>query len=120
MQRYQEPDPRLIGYSNADWGDDPDKRKFTSGYAFLLNGGAIRWCSKKQTYVEFSTMVAEYVVGSAAVHEGIWLRRFLREFGIIAHAEESVAIYCDSSVVITYSKDPKYHGKIKHMYIRYL
>ena len=31
----------LVGYSNVDWVGDLDERKSTSGYAFLLNGGAI-------------------------------------------------------------------------------
>ena len=64
-------------------------------------------------------MEAEYVGGSAVVQEGIWLRRFLREFGIVAHAQEPITINCDSSVTIAYSKDPRYHEKIKHIGIRY-
>ena len=34
---YQERDLRLIGYTDADWGGNPDQRKSISGYAFLLN-----------------------------------------------------------------------------------
>jgi len=108
-----------LSYNDADWDGDPDERKFTSGYSFLLNGGSITWCSKKQTCVSLSTMEAEYVAGSTAVQEGVWLRRFLREFGIVARAEEPVTIYCDSSAAIAYSKDPKYHGKTKYIDIRY-
>ena len=47
------------------------------------------------------------------------MKRFLREFGIAARAEELVTIYCESSTAIAYSKNPKYHGKIKHIDIRY-
>jgi len=67
MLCYQIPDLRLIDYSDADWGGDPDECKSILGYAFLLNDGAIIWCSKKQTYVALSTMEAEYVAGSSAV-----------------------------------------------------
>ena len=28
-------------------------------------------------------------------------------------------IYCDNNVVIAYAKDPKYHGKTKHIETRY-
>jgi len=108
-------DLRLVGYSDADWGGDPDERKFTSGYTFLLNGKAITWCSKKQTCVALSNMEAEYIADSVAVQEGAWLRRFLREFGIIAHVEDSITIFYDSSTAIAYSKDPMYHGKTKHI-----
>ena len=56
---YQALDLSLVGYSDADWDGDPDERKSTSGYAFLLNGGTITWCNKKQNCVALSTMEAE-------------------------------------------------------------
>ena len=105
--------------SDAEWGGDPDERKSTSGYAFLLNDGVITWCSKKETCVTLSTMKAEYVACSVTVQESVWLRRFLRELGIIAHIEEPITIYCDSWATIAYFKDPKYPGIIKHIDIRY-
>ena len=40
-------DLRLKGYSDADWAGDKDERKSTSGYAFILGGGVVSWCSKK-------------------------------------------------------------------------
>ena len=108
-----------LGYSDVNSGDDPDERKSTSGYTFLLNDGAIIWCSKKQTCVAFFTIEADYVACSATIQEGVWLRRFLREFGIVALAMEPITIYCDSSAAIVYSMNPKYHRKIKHIDIRY-
>ena len=38
---YQGKELRLKGYIDADWGGDLDERKSTSGFAFLLNNGAI-------------------------------------------------------------------------------
>lgn len=38
-----------------------DYRKSTSGYVFLLAGGAISWKSAKQTSIETSTMQAEFI-----------------------------------------------------------
>ena len=43
---YQGSELRLVGSSDADWGGDLDQRKSTYGYVFLLNKGAISWCSK--------------------------------------------------------------------------
>lgn len=71
MLWYQASDLRLIGYSDADWGGDLDERKATSGYAFLLNNGAISWSNKKQSCIALSTMESEYVACSAAVQEGV-------------------------------------------------
>ncbi|XP_070002365.1 secreted RxLR effector protein 161-like [Nicotiana tabacum] len=39
-------DLRLVGYSDADHGEDLNERKSTSGYVFLLSDGAISWSSK--------------------------------------------------------------------------
>ena len=44
---YQGGDLRLRGYSNADLANDRDECKSTTGYAFLLSGTTISWCSKK-------------------------------------------------------------------------
>ena len=61
---YQGRDLRLIGYTYANWGGDPDQCKSTSGYAFLLNDCEISWGSKKQSCIALSTMEAEYVACS--------------------------------------------------------
>ena len=85
-----------------------------SGYAFLLSNGAISWGSKKQSYIALSTMESEYVACSAAVQEGAWIRRLITELGILARVEP-VTIHCDNMATFAYAKDPKYHGKTKHI-----
>ena len=116
---YQGGDLKIIGYTDADWAGDLDGRKSTSGYTFLLNGGAISWASKKQTCITLSTMEAKFVTSASAVQEAVWLRRFLQHFGIVTNAQEMVTIYCDNQASIAYTKDPKYHGKTKHIDIKY-
>ena len=116
---YHGGDLKLRGYSDADWASDRDERKSTSGYAFTLGGAAISWCSKKQTCIALSTMEAEYVACSAAVQEAVWLRRFLRSLGLGPHIDEAVLLYSDSTSALAYAKDPKYHGKSKHIDIRH-
>ncbi|XP_043725534.1 secreted RxLR effector protein 161-like [Telopea speciosissima] len=51
----------VIGYSDSDFSSCLDSRKSTSGYVFLLAGGAISWKSKKLTCVSTSTMETEFV-----------------------------------------------------------
>ncbi|KAL0283564.1 UNVERIFIED_CONTAM: Retrovirus-related Pol polyprotein from transposon TNT 1-94 [Sesamum radiatum] len=58
---------------DANGSADRDEHKSTSGYAFLLGGAAITWCSKKQPCISLSTMEAEYVACTSAVQEAIWL-----------------------------------------------
>ena len=112
-------DLRLKGYSDADWADDRDERKSTLGYAFILGGGVVSWCSKKQTCVALSTMESEYVACATTVQEAVRLKRFLQRLGITAHSEEAITLYSDSTTTLAYAKDPKYHEKSNHIEIKY-
>ena len=51
----------LVGYSDADFAGCVDSRKSTSGYIFIMAGGAVSWRSVKQTLIATSTMEAEFV-----------------------------------------------------------
>ena len=64
-------------------------------------------------------MEADYVVYSLTIQEAVWLRRFLQHLEIFKMASEPMTIYCDSMVALAYAKDPKYHGKTKHIQIIY-
>ena len=73
----------LTGYSDADWANDTETRRSTSGYIFQINGSTISWCSKKQFCVESrSTTEAEYMALSFVTQEAIWLRRLLENVGV--------------------------------------
>ena len=109
----------MVGYTDADWSGDLDERKSMSGYVFLLNNGAISWSSKKQTCIALSTMEAEFVACDAAVQETIWLKRFLQNLWIGVNSSVPVVINCDSQATIDYTRDPKYHGKTKHIDTKY-
>ncbi|KAL0551779.1 hypothetical protein IC582_010868 [Cucumis melo] len=51
----------LEGYCDANRVRDNDEVKSTSGYVFLLRGGAISWKSAKQTYIARSTLEFEFI-----------------------------------------------------------
>lgn len=42
-----------------------------TGYVFLLQGGAISWCSKRQPTIALSTTEAEYMALSTATQEAV-------------------------------------------------
>ena len=50
-----------------------EDRKAISGYAFLIDGGAVSWSSKKQEIVSLSTTESEYVAATHAAKEALWL-----------------------------------------------
>ena len=64
-------------------------------------------------------MEDEFVALSAAAQEAIWLGRFLDYLSVTENAANPVLVYCDSQAAIAYTKDPKYHGKTKHIDIKY-
>ena len=112
---YQGKNLRLIDYMDVDWGGDLDQCKSTSGYTFLLNDYAISWCSKKQSCIALPTMETEYVACSFSIQKVVWLKRFLQDLEVIKTTFEPMTFYCDSMVALAYDKDPKYHGKTKHI-----
>ena len=61
------------GYVDASFDTDPDDSKSQNGYVFILNGGAISWCSSKQSVVAGYTCEAEYIAASEAANEGVWI-----------------------------------------------
>src|SRR6266480_3613651 len=63
-------DLSVNGYIHASFDTDPDDSKSQTGYVFILNGGAVSWCSSKQSIVTGSTCEAEYIAAPEATHEG--------------------------------------------------
>lgn len=71
----------LVGYSDADFANDLETRRSTTGYVFELANGPITWCSQRQKTVMLSTTTAEYIAASEATKEAIWLRLLLHDIG---------------------------------------
>ena len=61
----------IKGYVDASFDTDPDDSKSQTGYVFILNGGAVSWCSSKQSVVARSTCEAEYIAASEAANKGV-------------------------------------------------
>jgi hypothetical protein len=106
-----------IGYSDADWAGDLDDRKSTSGYLFQVSGGAVTWRSKKQSCVALSTAEAEYMALSSAAQEAVWLRQLTAELG--SSPETATTIFEDNQSAIAMTKNPQFHGRAKHISIKY-
>lgn len=66
---YSGSDLSIRGYTDVDWAGDWYDRKSTSVYAFLLNGGAISWKSKKQTCTALSVMESKFMACASTVQK---------------------------------------------------
>src|SRR3954466_12364513 len=86
----------IIGFSDSDF---QDTRRSTSGYVFLLAGGAISWKSVKQTLIASSTMAAEFVACFEASNQGLWLRNFVTGLRIL----EGIGRYTVTIILQSYT-----------------
>ena len=51
----------VVAFSDSDYASCRDTRRSVSGYAFMFNGCAISWLSKKQQSVASSATEAEFM-----------------------------------------------------------
>ena len=73
----------LIGFCDADWGSQED-RKSTTGIVFSIGGGLIAWRCKKQQTVALSSMEAEYQAIALAVQELCWIASICKELKMVS------------------------------------
>src|SRR5215216_5020384 len=100
------------GYVDASFDTDPDDSKSQTRYVFLLNGGAVSWCSSKQSVVAGSTCEAEYMAASEVANEGVWMKEFISNLGVIPSASGPMKIFCGR-------KESRFHKRTKHIKRRF-
>ena len=113
---YGTTDSSLVGYSDAD-GSMLEDRKAISGSAFIIDGGAVTWSSKKQELVSLSTTESEYVAATHATKEALWLISLIKQ--IFGHLDLPVTLFNDNQSAIALAKDQQYHARTKHIDIRF-
>src|SRR4051812_27412725 len=84
---YRHDGKAIEGFSDADWGGNLDDRRSTTGYVFMLYGGAVTWNSKRQPTVALSTTEAEYMALGQTTKESTWLKNLLAEIGYMSQNE---------------------------------
>lgn len=106
----------LLGYCDADYASDNDTRRSTTGYVFVMHGGAISWSSRRQQTVAVSTTEAEYMAAAAATKEALWLRKLLYNLGL---GTRTVLIMDDNQSTIKLLKNPVSSQRSKHIDVIY-
>ena len=71
----------LVGFVDAAHANDLRKRRFTTGYAFILSGAAVAYKSKTQTITAISSTEAEFIVTVATAKTAKYLRSVLTDHG---------------------------------------
>lgn len=102
-------------YSDADYAGCLDTRKSTTGFCVTMGGSILSWCSERQDSVSRSTAESEYIAGSEAVRELVWLKRLLME--LIGSFTPSLMM--DNASAAKLVKNPEQLKRTKHIDVRY-
>jgi Reverse transcriptase (RNA-dependent DNA polymerase) len=113
---YGEAKRTLEGFADAD-GSMAEDRRAISGYAFLIDGGAVSWSSKRQEIVSLSTTESEYVAVTHGGKEAVWLRSLLSH--VFGPFKDPTTLFSDNQSAIALTRDHQYHARTKHIDVRY-
>lgn len=108
---------QLIGYCDADYANDEETRKSTTGLAMVLAGGPIVWASRRQSVVAQSTTEAEYIAAADATKEILWLRQLMKS--VDAEQKNTTMLRVDNQGAIKLIRNPELHRPTKHIDVRY-
>ncbi|GJZ27314.1 zinc finger, CCHC-type containing protein [Tanacetum coccineum] len=110
--------PVLEGYTDASWISNAEENSSTSGWVFLLGGGAISWASKKQTCITGSTIESEFVALATAGKEAEWLKNLFLKIPLWVKTIAPISIRCDSVATLAKAYSQMYNGKSRYLGVR--
>ncbi|KAL0311624.1 UNVERIFIED_CONTAM: Retrovirus-related Pol polyprotein from transposon TNT 1-94 [Sesamum calycinum] len=109
----------LEGYSDASFQSDDDDAKSQSRFVFKLNSGVVDWKSFKQDTTADSTTEVEYIVASEAVKEGVWMKNYFQQLGVVPNIAKPIVIFYDNNGAISQAKQSRSHHRFKYIFRRY-
>ena len=62
---------------------------------------------------------AEYIAASEAANEGVWMKEFISDLGVIPSASGPMKILCDNTGAIALAKESRFHKRTKHIKRRF-
>jgi len=112
---------KLVGYLDAVHANDLRNRCSTTGYAFLLSGGAVSYRCKTQSISATSSTEAEFLAAVTAVKHVRYLHAIMQQLGF--PPSEPTALCCDnqSAINMTNARVPterSHHIDIQHFAIQ--
>ena len=106
----------IKGFGDAD-GNMAEDRHAISGYAFMINGGAVSWSAKRQEIITLSTTESEYMAATHATKEALWIQSLISQIFNITLSP--TILFSDNQSTIVLAKDNQFHSRTKHIDIRY-
>ena len=114
---YRKGQLRLVSYTDASFGANPNNRKSTTGYLFFLGGAPISFGSKTQSLTAQSTVESELQALSYGAREAVYLSNFLTELGLKDSSQ--VPIRSDSTGALSVAGNIMFSARTKHIALRY-
>jgi hypothetical protein len=102
--------------ADAD-GSMGEDRCAVTGYAFLIDGGAVSWSSKRQEIVSLSMTESEYVAAMHGIKEALWLRSLLSK--VFQPIKPLTTLFSDHQAAISLTQDHQYHVHTKYIDVCY-
>ena len=66
-----------------------------------------------------STCEAEYIAASEAENEGVWMKEFISDLGVIPSAPGPIKIFRDNTGTIVLAKESRFYKRTKHIKRRF-
>nr|GEV51823.1 ribonuclease H-like domain, reverse transcriptase, RNA-dependent DNA polymerase [Tanacetum cinerariifolium] len=108
---------KITGYSDSSYGINTDQGKGTTGIVFYFGESPITWCTQKQPTVALSSCESEFMAATGATCQALWLKRLRSE--LTGWKEERITLKVDNVSAIALVRNPVFHGRSKHIDIRY-
>ena len=109
----------VVGFSDSDYANCMDDKKFTYDYIFMMAEGAVSWKSVKRILTTSSTMEAEYVACYEATCHAIWLRNFILDLEVVHFIYRSLKLFCDNFVSVSFSRNTRSTSRSKHIDVKF-
>jgi histone deacetylase 1/2 len=103
------------GFTDADWGAQPDDRRSASGYLVYLGDNLVSWSFTKQKVVSRSSAELEYRGLVLATAEIIWMQALLQELCI--SPPTIPLLWYDNISAYHMAKNHVFHARTKHIEI---
>ena len=114
--QYTGEDPVKV-FCDSNWGGPEENRLSRSGYAVMLNHGAIVFRSILQKVQAQSTAEAEHVALAAATQDAVFVRQMLEEMSV--YMRGPIPVLEDNNACIVYANNDMTSQRGKHIDIKY-
>ena len=110
---------KLMTYTDANCGGNPDNGKSTSSYIVMLADGPISFKVGLQSLTAQSTMEAELVAATTAMKESLFCRNMSMELGF-TEGFRSVSVYIHNTSALHVAGNRTFSPRAKHIALRYI